>query len=73
MPTNEADLNRLRENDLNWPEGQIHNGNHPGSYYEGLADRLDQLPANPTIEDVIGTMNEISVDITEGRLFPAGS
>ena len=66
-------LDELIRNGLDWPEGQIHNGNHAGSYYDGLANILADLPPNPSIQDVVDTLNRVSLDITEGRLFPAGS
>lgn len=73
MPTSRTDLNELRANELNWPEGQIHNGAHPGSYYEGLDVILRGLPENPTPEDVVDILDAISDAIVSGELRPVDS
>lgn len=70
MPTSQADLDELIRNGLDWPEGQIHNGNHPGSYYDGLDEILRGLPDNPTPEDVIDSMDQIADAILRGDLRP---
>ncbi len=64
MPTSKTDLDDLIANGLDWPDrDQIHRGDHGPQYYEGLADILDDLPENPTPDEVIATMDDIAAAI----------
>ena len=41
MPTSVNQINRLRDEGLEWPDGQIHNGPHSAEYHERLAEILE--------------------------------
>ena len=74
MPTTQAQIDRLRDAGSDWPIGQNHNGSHPASYYDDLAEILDFSlagnTANFSAEDLRVALQSAFDAVANGSLEP---
>ena len=71
LPSRNSELDDLIDNqNFDWPRGQIHNGNHPARYYEGLGEFFVGITPSSSLPEIERALSNAFEAIRDGSLRP---